>query len=112
MKFPLSQKSSNLKITAVAPLIGLTYLFHKAQWTPSVLPEEWLVQGAEKGEKLIRHYGLEVKGDQFVRLAFEFAAAYATVKVYYILGLTRVNGVVGSVTVENCGQCLADALVR
>jgi hypothetical protein len=40
-----------------------------------------VVQGVEKGAKLIRHYGLNVKGDNFVRLAFEFAAAYATVKV-------------------------------
>ena len=71
-----------MQITAVAPLIGLTYIFHKAQWTPPVLPGEWLVQGTEKGAKLIRHYGIQVKGDQFVRLAFEFAAAYATVKVF------------------------------
>jgi len=46
-----------------------------------MLPGEWLVQGAEKGAKLIRRYGIEATGDQFVRLAFEFAAAYATVKV-------------------------------
>ena len=47
-----------------------------------MLPGEWLAQGAEKGAKLIRHYGLQVTGDQFVRLALEFAAAYATVKVF------------------------------
>ena len=47
-----------------------------------MLPGEWLAQGTEKGAKLIRHYGLQVTGDQFVRLAFEFAAAYATVKVF------------------------------
>ena len=39
------------------------------------------MQGVEKGAKLIRHYGINVKGDEFVRLAFEFAASYATVKV-------------------------------
>jgi Hypothetical protein FLILHELTA len=69
------------KITAVVPLIGLMYIFHKVQWTPSVLPAEFLHQGVEKGTKLIRYYGLEVDGDQFVRLAFDFAAAYASVKV-------------------------------
>ena len=51
-----------------------------------MLPGEWLAQGAEKGAKLIRHYGLQVTGDQFVRLAFEFAAAYATVKVFHSKG--------------------------
>ena len=66
------------------PLIGLTYVFHKMEWTPPVLPSEWVVQGTEKGAKLIRRYGLEVTGDQFVKLAFEFAAAYASVKVRQI----------------------------
>lgn len=46
-----------------------------------MLPGEWMVQGVEKGTKLIRHYGINVHGEQFVRLAFEFAAAYASVKV-------------------------------
>jgi hypothetical protein len=73
--------STNKQLTAIIPLISLTYIFHKAQWTPPVLPGEWLVQGVEKGAKLIRHYGLNIKGDEFVRLAFEFAAAYASVKV-------------------------------
>lgn len=50
-----------------------------------MLPGEWLAQGVEKGAKLIRHYGLEIEGDQFVKLAFEFAAAYATVKVYFLI---------------------------
>ena len=40
-----------------------------------------MVQGVEKGAKLIRHYGINVSGEQFVALAFEFAAAYASVKV-------------------------------
>ena len=39
------------------------------------------MQGVEKGAKLIRHYGVNVKGDEFVKLAFEFAGAYASVKV-------------------------------
>ena len=47
-----------------------------------MLPGEWMIQGVEKGAKLIRHYGINVHGDQFVRLAFEFAAAYARVKVW------------------------------
>lgn len=45
------------------------------------------MQGVEKGAKLIRHYGLNVKGDEFVRLAFEFAASYATVKVMRGIGM-------------------------
>lgn len=52
-----------------------------------MLPGEWLVEGVEKGAKLIRHYGIRVSGDQFVRLAFEFAAAYASVKAYFVFGL-------------------------
>jgi len=40
-----------------------------------------MVEGAEKGAKLIRRYGVNVSGEQFVALAFEFAAAYASVKV-------------------------------
>ena len=51
------------------------------QWTPELLPYEWISEGTEKGAKLIRRYGINVHGDQFVRLAVEFAAAYATVKV-------------------------------
>jgi hypothetical protein len=31
------------------------------------------VQGTEKGAKLIRHYGINVTGEDFLRLAFEFA---------------------------------------
>ena len=41
-----------------------------------------MVQGVGKGAKLIQHYGINVHGEQFVRLAFEFAAAYASVKVW------------------------------
>ena len=63
------------------PLIGLTYIFHKTQWTPPGLPGEWVTQGTEKAAKLIRHYGLNVQGAQYVRLGFEFATAYAAVKV-------------------------------
>jgi len=47
-----------------------------------MLPGEWIVEGTEKGAKLIQRYGIQVTGDQFVRLALEFAAAYATVKVF------------------------------
>ena len=72
---------AKFEVTAIVPLIGLTYIFHKAQWTPQIFPGEWLVEGVEKGAKIIRHYGINVKGEQFVRLAFEFAAAYASVKV-------------------------------
>ena len=79
--YPTSSEQLNSQITAIVPLVGLTYIFHKAQWTPPLLPGEWVVQGVEKGAKLIRHYGLNVKGDNFLRLAFKFAAAYATVKV-------------------------------
>jgi hypothetical protein len=35
---------------------------------------------------LIRYYGVNVKGDDFVRLAFEIAAAYASVKVMRQIG--------------------------
>src|SRR5271169_1497624 len=41
-----------------------------------------MTQGVEKGARLIRRYGINVHGEQFVRLAFEFAAAYASVKVW------------------------------
>src|SRR5437667_4838526 len=78
-----------MQITAVLPLIGLTYVFHKTHWTPPVLPEEWLGQGFEKGTKVIQHYRIQVTGEQFGRLAFEFAAAYATVKV--CLSLSEFN---------------------
>jgi hypothetical protein len=72
-----------------------------------VLPGEWLVQGAEKGAKLIRHYGVNVHGEQFVRLAFEFAAAYASVKVTLLLRILTV----GFVACESGFECLVDTLV-
>jgi len=50
-------------------------------WTPSILPDAWIVEGAEKGTKLFSRYGIDVQGDQLVRLPFEFAGAYASVKV-------------------------------
>ena len=88
-------------------MIGLTYIFHKAQWTPEILPEEWIAQGAKKGERLIHRYGINVHGEQLVRLAFEFAAAYATVKViHYVTTLME-----GFDACENSIECLVDALV-
>jgi hypothetical protein len=47
-----------------------------------VLPVDWLLQGVEKGTRVIKHYGIDVTGEELVRLALDFAAAYATVKVY------------------------------
>jgi hypothetical protein len=79
---PPQYKTHLTKITAVVPLAGLFYLFHRTHWTPPILPGEWLLQGVEKGAKVIRHYGVDVKGEQFVRMAFEFAAAWASVKVF------------------------------
>ena len=62
---------------------------------------------------MIRHYGLNIKGDEFVRLAFEFAAAYASVKVH-ATEMTCFRGVgliVDSVAFEDCAECLGDAVV-
>lgn len=70
-----------MQLTAIIPLVGLAYLFHKTQWMPEILPYEWIAQGTEKGARLIRKLGINVHGEQFVRLAVEIAAAYATVKV-------------------------------
>jgi len=106
MKSLFSMICANTQLTALIPLVGLTYLFHKTQWTPSVLPADWLLQGVEKGTKVIKHYGIHVTGEGLVRLALDFAAAYATVKVHY---LTWDEGDVGFVAGEDCRERLAYA---